>query len=136
MNNHTQSGFSLIEIMIAVMIIGIIMAVGVTGYWQYAERARITTTKAHIKAIQQAMNLYKSDVGQYPKKLEDLVTRPSGEEGKKWVSPYLERIPNDPWGNELYYKVTAGGKHPFELYSYGKGGMEGAQEDYIDVWNL
>ena len=64
-----------------------------------------------------------------------MVEKPAGAAGKKWSLPYLEKgLPEDPWGNEFQYKVTPGGEHPYELYSFGANGPDAPSEEYIDAW--
>lgn len=134
MQKHSQAGFTFLELVIAVLILGVLMGIAIPAYWAFADRAKRSATKSTLANIKQAINLYQNDTGKYPKRLDDLVHRPSGDEGKKWEGPYLQKSPRDGWNREFYYKVTPGGKHPYELYSYGKEGESGPEEGYIDAW--
>lgn len=132
-------GFTLIELLVAVLILGILAGVGIPAYMRYAETARKNTTETNLKLIKQAVNLFKTEVGSLPKKLEELVERPSGPAGKKWKEPYFEdgKLPKDAWGYEFVYRLTPQGKQPFELYSNGgSNGPEEPDEKRISVWDL
>lgn len=132
--NHQVDGFSLIEIMIALFIVGIMGAVGLISFNGYRERASRSATETSLKTLKQQISLFQMNLGAYPTRLEDLAERPKGDLGAKW-SQFIEKVPQDGWGQKFVYKVTPGGKHPYQLYSYG--GSEGPNEDpekRIDVW--
>lgn len=129
-----KSGFSLMELMIYIAIVGLLVAVGVPAYVGYQQRARHSTTEQNLRLLKSSINLYQMEQNKYPARLEDLAERPKGDEGKKWHQ-YIERVPQDGWGSEFYYKVTPGGKHPYELYSYG-GSSDDDIEKRIDVWKI
>lgn len=134
MRSQSSSGFSFIELMVYLFIIGLLMAVGVPAYFAIVERARINTTKQNLALLKQNLNLYNLEHGKYPPQLSYLVERP--KDVKQWHQ-YVERLPKDGWGQEFYYKVTSGGKHPYELYSYGgSAGPEEPEDKYISVWDL
>jgi general secretion pathway protein G len=136
--SHLQDGFSLIEIVVAVMIMGILAAVVGAGTVAYLKRAARTSTVTSLNALSQAIELYKVDTGSYPKQLEDLIEAPKGTLAKKWQGPYLAKksAPQDGWKHDFYYKVTPGGKHPYDLFSYGPGGEEGPEEEHLSVWEI
>ena len=137
MQSHCRSGFTFAELVIVILIIGVLAGIGMPAYWAFAERSKKSSTRATLANTQQAINLYKSDTSKYPKQLDNLVEKPAGDDGKRWEGPYIQKSPRDGWGQEFAYKVTPGGKHPFELYSYGKGGeSDSNEEDYISVWDL
>lgn len=135
---NNQQGFSLIEIMVVMFILGILGSVAYLSYNTITNKARASTTQTNLRTIQNAIQLYKLQVNSLPARLQDLVERPKDEAGKKWPGKLVEgNITTDGWGNPLYYKVTTSGKHPYELYSYGENGPEtGTPEERIDVWNL
>lgn len=135
--NHkqAQAGFTLIELVVAVMILGILAGIGGLTYMRFAAGAKETATKTNIRSLKSAINLFHLEQNQYPTRLEDLAERPKGELGKNWKS-YLEKLPKDGWNNDFYYKLTPGGKHPYELYSYGSNGPEaGMPEERISAWD-
>ncbi len=138
-NKHARSGFSLLEIMIAVMILGLVMGLVGPKVFQILENSQKTGAKSELKAFKNAIATYKLNVGTYPAKLNDLINKPKNDEraAKRWQGPYLdkEKLPEDPWGTKYHYKLNQeGAKHPYELLSYGPEG-KGHKEGYISVWD-
>lgn len=129
---HTP-GFTFMELVVAILILGLLAGVGVPLYMRFVEQARERTTQSNLGLLKNTITQFNIELGKYPSRLEELVDRPKGEIGKKWKQ-YLEKLPKDGWGNDFYYKVTQGGKKPYQLYSYGSGGPEG--ESQISVWDL
>ena len=128
-------GFTLIEIMMVVIIIGILLAVVVPSVIGVDDRARVEAEKASLRGIAQALELYKLDNRRYPSTeqgLEALVAAPSGfPEAKNWgPDPYLRRLPLDQWDNEYFY-LSEG--RSFELKSLGADGEEGGEEFDADI---
>ena len=128
-------GFTLIEIMMVVIIIGILLAVVVPNVIGVDDRARIEAEKASLRGIAQALELYKLDNRRYPSTeqgLEALVSAPSGfPEAKNWgPDPYLRKVPLDQWDNEYFY-LSEG--RSFELKSLGADGSEGGEETDADI---
>ena len=122
---YAQPGFTLMELMVAVLILGLIAGIGMPLVFNYMETARENTTKSNLQLLRNEVVSFNIQYGKYPTRLEDLVEKPKGEIGKKW-KPLLDKLPKDGWGQEFYYKVIAGGKHPYTLYSYG--GSTGPEE--------
>jgi general secretion pathway protein G len=136
-SGHVRAGFSLMEIMIAVMILGLVAALVGPKVFQMLDNAKKTSAASEIKTIKGQIALYKTNMGSYPQKLKDLVDMPKNDERakKKWQGPYLDKLPEDPWGAKYHYKVNAeGAKKPYELLSYGPEG-KGHKDGYIDVWS-
>jgi general secretion pathway protein G len=131
---HHQGGFTLIEMVIAIMILGLIGAVGITAYLGRAEEAQKETTKTNLRSLKQNIDLFYLQLNAYPTKLEDLAQRPAGDLGKKWTRAYIDKVPRDAWDQEFRYKLTPGGKRPYELYSFGGNNEE--PEKRINVWDL
>ena len=128
-------GFTLIEIMMVVIIIGILLAVVVPNVIGVDDRARIEAERASLRGIAQALELYKLDNRRYPSTeqgLEALVSAPSGfPEAKNWgPDPYLRKVPLDQWDNEYFY-LSEG--RSFELKSLGADGEEGGEETDADI---
>lgn len=138
MEHANKQGFTLIEIMIAIVILGLL--VGIAGYsvMGILENAKNKTTKQSLKGIQEAIKLFQIDTTAYPEKLVDLTKKPSNEEvAANWgPSPYMDKEAVDGWGNKFVYKQTPDGENPYELYSNGPGGKKTAKKDRIDVWKL
>ena len=130
-------GFTLIEIMVVVVILGILAAVVVPRVMDRPEQARITATMNNIRALQSALDMYKLDNYQYPttdQGLQALEERPDSEpEPSNW-NRYMDRIPLDPWGNRYLY--LAPGKHgDVDVFSPGPNGRSGDADD-IGSWNI
>ena len=130
---HVQKGFTFMELVVAVMILGILATVVGFGYRGFIKTAKENTTKANLKTVKSAIDLFSFQYGRLPASPQDLVEQPKGE-FPGWHS-YLEKMPKDGWGRDFYYKLTPGKKHGYELYSYGAEGPEGPVENQISVWD-
>lgn len=135
-------GFTLIEVMVVVVILGILAAIVVPRVMDRPEAARITKAKQDIRAMESALNLYKLDNYRYPSTdqgLEALVEKPSGTpEARNWKSGgYLDRLPKDPWGNPYQY-LNPGVHGEIDIYSLGADGRPGGDGADADIgnWNL
>jgi general secretion pathway protein G len=129
-----KKGFTLIELMLVVIILGILVAMVVPRLVGRGEQARRQAAEADIKSnIALALDLYELDNGTYPEKLEDLLKDPGESKTPNWNGPYLKRKPTDPWGRE--YNYTCPGQHSkdYDLFSYGADGVEGGEDD-ITNW--
>ncbi|MDH3325469.1 MAG: type II secretion system major pseudopilin GspG [Gammaproteobacteria bacterium] len=136
------TGFTLIEVMVVIVILGILAAVVVPRVMDRPDTARVTKAKQDIRTLESAMNLYKLDNFNYPSTdqgLESLVSEPSGSpEAKNWKSGgYIGRLPKDPWGNE-YQFLNPGVNGAIDIFTYGADGEEGGEEMASDLgnWNL
>jgi len=139
LQRRTQGGFTLIEIMVVVVILGILAALVVPQVMSRPEQAKVTVAKGDIKAIAAALDMYKLDNFAYPSTqqgLEALVTKPSGNpQPKNWNRDgYLKRLPKDPWGNEYQY-LSPGTRGQFDLYSFGADGKPGGSDLNADIGN-
>jgi general secretion pathway protein G len=124
------SGFTLIEVMVVVVILGILAAVIVPKIMSRPEQARIVKAKQDIGAIQSAMDLYKLDNGSYPttdQGLQALVSKPTSDPiPRNWKSDgYLQKLPMDPWGQSYQY-INENEK--LKIFTYGSKGKEGESE--------
>jgi len=131
-----ESGFTLIEVMVVVIILGILAAVVVPNVMDKPGQARITRAKQDIRALESALNMYKLDNFRYPTSdqgLEALVSKPSGApEPKNWKQ-YMPRLPKDPWG-EPYQYLSADGSS-VEIISLGSDAAVGGEGEAADIKN-
>lgn len=132
-----QSGFTLIEVMVVVVILGILAAIVVPRVMDRPDAARITKARADIRALESALNLYKLDNFVYPttdQGLQALVSKPSGTpEPRNWKQ-YMDRMPKDPWGNDYQY-LSPGVQGTVDIYSLGADGQPGGAESNADIGN-
>lgn len=129
------AGFTLIEVMVVIVILGIMAALVVPNLAGRQDQAQVTAAKSDLRALGNALEMYKLDNFNYPSTeqgLEALVTRPSGfPEPRNWkAGGYLRKLPADPWGNPYRYIATGAA---FELYSLGADGQEGGEGYAADL---
>ncbi|CDZ95332.1 MULTISPECIES: type II secretion system major pseudopilin GspG [Pseudomonadaceae] len=139
MTTKKQRGFTLIEIMVVVVILGILAALVVPQVMNRPDQAKVTVAKGDIKAIAAALDMYKLDNFNYPSTqqgLNALVEKPSGSpQPRNWNRDgYLKRVPKDPWGNDYQY-LSPGTQGPFDLYSLGADGKQGGNDLNADIGN-
>lgn len=136
---QAKNGFSIVEIMIGIAILAVIAMIvvpNVMGQWQKAKK---DNAKLSIRNISGAIEMYEVQVNQLPKRIDDLVRKPSDPQVKdRWAGPYLKNPKDiiDPWGNKYQYKLTPQGEHKYELYSFGPDGRGAPKEEWINIWNL
>lgn len=132
-----QFGFTLIEVMVVVIILGILAAIVVPRVMDRPDEARVTKAKQDIRALESALNLYKLDNFVYPtteQGLEALVQQPSGSpEPKNWKK-YMDRLPKDPWG-EPYQYLSPGVQGDVDIFSLGADQQQGGEGPNTDVGN-
>lgn len=140
-NMATQRGFTLIEIMVVIVILGILAMYVAPKLMGRPDEAKQVRAKMDIAAMETALKLYKLDSGIYPgteQGLLALVQRPeSGVIPKKWrQGGYLEKgkVPKDPWGNDYIY-LSPGLKGEFDIISYGADGVPGGENENKDINN-
>ncbi|MBA1148456.1 type II secretion system major pseudopilin GspG [Ectothiorhodospiraceae bacterium WFHF3C12] len=133
-------GFTLIEIMVVVVILGILVAFAVPNIMDNPEKARITKAKHDIRVIENALEMYKLDNFNYPttnQGLEALVEKPtSSPEPSNWKQGgYLKQLPKDPWGNEYEYlgPQDAGGQ--IKILTLGADNRTGGEGNNADITN-
>jgi general secretion pathway protein G len=140
--NHQSSiqrGFTLIELMIVVVILGMLATIVMPKVLSKPEQARRVKAKVDIRSIQSALAYFKTDTGRFPttsEGLEALVTNP-GVQGYN-NEGYLERVPADPWGHKYVYISPGIKSKDYDLESYGKDGEDGGTGDDADIesWNI
>jgi general secretion pathway protein G len=128
-------GFTLIELMVVLVIMGVLAALIVPNIIGRTDEARVTAAKTDIGTIMQALKLYKLDNGFYPSQeqgLQALVVKPSTAPVPGNWKPYLEKLPNDPWGRPYQY-LNPGVKGPVDVFSYGADGKPGGEGSNADI---
>jgi general secretion pathway protein G len=141
-----QNGFTLIELMIVIVIIGILATLLIPRIMERPEEARRIKAKADIKTIESALKLYKIDTGNYPtteQGIEALIRKPdTSPVPNKWrEGGYLEgdAVPKDPWGNPYYYTASSSSGtsgtsgRDYEIVSYGSDGQPGGTGKNADI---
>ncbi len=128
------AGFTLIELIVVVAIIGLLAGLVVPQFIRQEEKATAKAVKAQIELLGTALDTFRLDVGRYPTSQEGLQAlnqRPGGLE--RWDGPYLKKdVPNDPWGKPYIYKSP--GEHgPYDILSYGADGAPGGQDSNRDI---
>ena len=131
-------GFTLIEILVVVVILGILAAIVVPRVMQRPAEARVTRAKSDIAGIKSALAMYHLDNFRYPgnaQGLQALIEKPSGQpDAPNWKGPYLDRLPKDPW-NQPYQYQQPGQHGEFDIFSYGADGRPGGEGEDADIGN-
>ncbi len=135
---RVQRGFTLIEIMVVVIILGILAAIVAPNVIGRVGDAQIAAAKQDIRGIENSLKFYRLDNFSYPtteQGLQSLVTRPNDPNVKNWKSGgYLDRLPKDPWGNPYQY-LNPGNNSEIDIYTLGRDGRPGGEEEDADIGN-
>lgn len=138
LRSNRQNGFTLIEIMVVVVIIGILAALVGPRLFGQVDRARTEAAKAEISTIENALKFYRLDNFTYPtaeQGIEALVTKPNDPNIKNWnPGGYLERMPSDPWGNPYQY-MNPGNNGEIDVFTLGADGVPGGEGNNADIGN-
>jgi len=139
--HDTARGFTLIEIMVVVVILGILAALVAPNVIRRIDDARVTKAKQDIRAYETALNLYRMDNFRYPtteQGLEALVKQPTDPNIRNWKQGgYIDGLKKDPWGND-YLFISPGTRGEFDLYTLGADGQPGGEGPDADIgnWNI
>ncbi len=129
-------GFSLVEMMIVLVIIGMIVAAIAPMVMGRLEEAKKQTTRQSLKGLQGGIQTFYMSTSTYPQKLRDLVKRPANVDSGDWSGPYAEdKHLEDAWKHSFVYKLTPDGEHEYELYSHGPKGKKSSKSEWINVWS-
>ena len=128
-------GFTLIEIMVVLVIIGVLAALIAPNVLNRASDARVTAARTDVNNLMQALKLYKLDNQRYPSAeqgLEALVRKPTAGPGAPNWKPYLDKLPADPWGKPYQY-LNPGLKGEIDVFSFGGDGQAGGEGNDADI---
>jgi len=140
-NRVGQRGFTLIEIMVVVVILGILTALVAPNVIRRIDDARVTKAKNDIRAYETALNLYRMDNFRYPttdQGLQALVTQPNDPNLKNWKpGGYIQSLRKDPWGNDYSY-ISPGSHGDYDLFTLGADGQPGGEGADADIgsWDI
>jgi general secretion pathway protein G len=131
-------GFTLLEMIVVLVIIGLIMGLVGPRLFGQADKAKVQTAGTQIKMLGGALQTLRLDIGRLPtadEGLDALVHAPAEPRAaKSWAGPYIDdAVPSDPWGNPYHYAPTAGGDQPYTLFSYGADGKAGGEGTDADI---
>ena len=131
---HGEDGFTMIELMVVIVILGMLAALVGVNVMGNLERGYRSTAKTQINSLKSALFSYKLDFKKYPSDLNGLI---SNAKNKRYLLD-AEKIPKDPWGNDYVYRSPGGNGRDYDLVAYGKDGSPGGTDDDADVesWNL
>lgn len=140
LRKNLQSGFTLMELLIAIVIMGLLLAIAIPAYRNLVSGARKKTARQQVRLLQSAIGFFEVDLGKVPERLTDLVKRPvpgdyyDQDSINDWADGgYIKggKVPKDPWGRKFVYKLTPGGQNPYQLYSYGPKGKGSSKSEWI-----
>ena len=132
-------GFTLVEMMVVVVVIGIIASIIIPQFVGTTQDAKVAAAKGTISELENAVERFYVHMDRYPtteEGLKVLVDPPAGDNAKQWRGPYIKQLRNDPWGNPYQY-VCPGTHHStsYDIWSRGKDGVDGGEGDGADLGN-
>ena len=136
---RTTAGFTLLEMIVVLVIIGLIMGLVGPRLFGQADKAKVQTAETQVKMLRGALQTMRLDISRWPTEQEGLAlltTKPSSEV-RGWAGPYLdEAVPSDPWGTPYQYSPTPAGDSPIALYSLGADGKPGGEGQDADIGHV
>jgi general secretion pathway protein G len=131
---RSQAGFTLVEMLVVITIIGMIMALVGPRVLNYLSESKAKAAKIQIESFSSALDLYYLDLGRYPNSSEGLAALARSNNAPGWNGPYLRGgvVPNDPWGHGYVYR-SPGERAPYEIISLGSDGQEGGSGTAADI---
>ena len=135
-----QAGFTLLEMIVVLVIIGLIMGLVGPRLFGQADKAKVQTAGTQIKMLGGALQTMRLDISRWPTEAEGLsllTTKPAGDAANGWAGPYLDgEVPIDPWGHPYQYSAQPSGNQPYTLYSWGADGKPGGEGQDADLGHL
>ena len=132
---QSRSGFTMVEILVVVVIIGLLAVMIVPTLFEHVITTRQNVAKANIATIESTIETFRLQYDRLPQNLRELVERPADIPEEEWKYPSLKaKNLNDPWKQEYVYKQP-GDHGPFDLYSLGRDGQEGGEGENADICN-
>lgn len=136
---RNSRGFTLVEIMVVVVILGILAATIIPQFMSTTKDAKVSAAKAQVAEMESALERFYVHMDRYPSAeegLKVLVDPPANDDGKKWRGPYIKQLRSDPWSNPYQY-ANPGTHHPtsFDVWSRGADGADGGERDNADIGN-
>lgn len=135
-HNDARAGFTLLELLVVIVILGLLAAYIGPKYFSQLGKAEVTTARAQIEAFEKALDAFRLDVGRYPateEGLDSLIIKPASAE--KWNGPYLKKaVPPDPWGKPYVYRFP-GAHGEYDIVSHGVDGQPGGGAEHADITN-
>ena len=124
---NDEAGFTLVELMVVIVIIGLLATVVVINVAPATDRAALTKVKADVSTLEQGMEMYRLNNLRYP----------AGESGLAALvdGGFIRRLPDDPWGNPYRYRAPGRDGRPFDIWSNGADGQEGGEGEDADIGN-
>jgi general secretion pathway protein G len=126
-NRKREDGFTLVELMVVIVIIGLLATIVVINVLPAQDTARLRKAQADIATLEQGVEMYRLN----------RMTYPSGGDGLQALvsEGFIKRLPDDPWGNPYRYAAPGRNGQPFDIFSYGADGREGGEDDTADIGN-
>jgi len=136
---HKQKGFTLIEIMVVVVILGILISFAALNILDEPDKARVVAAKNDIRTLGNALKLYRLDNGKYPTTEQGLIAlsqKPTSGRSPRNYKPggYLDKLPKDPWGGEYQY-LSPGVRGEIDIFTYGADNQPGGEGWDADIGN-
>lgn len=133
-HKHTSLGFTLLELLVVIVIIGLLAGLVAPRYFDTVGKSKVKVARAQMDSLEKALEQYRLDVGAFPTQdqgLEALMTQPPGT--PKWQGPYLKKaVPPDPWGHAYIYKLSES-RRDIDLVSLGSDGQPGGTGEAKDI---